>query len=145
YMRAKVAQERLVKRAAVPFTILHSTQFFEFLSTLAHINTQGETVHLPPALVQPVAADDVAAMLAKIAMGAPATDVVELAGPEPFRLDALVGQFLSALQDPRQVITDEQVRYFGAPLDERSLMPGEAARIGATTFANWLEDHDDSL
>lgn len=139
YMRAKVAQESLVKTAAVPFTILRATQFFEFLGVIANANTERENVRLPAALVQPVAAGDVAAALADIVVGSPTNGTVELAGPEQFRLDELVSEYLSAVRDPRQVSTDNQARYFGAELDARTLMPGENAQIGSTRFANWLE------
>lgn len=138
YMRAKAAQERLVEAASVPFTILRSTQFFEFLGVIANVNTEANTVRLPAALVQPVAAGNVAAELSEVAAGAPANGAIEIAGPEQFRLDQLVSRYLSAVQDPRQVRTDDRARYFGAQLGARSLLPGENARIGSTGFANWL-------
>lgn len=143
YMRAKVAQEKLVRTANVPFTILRATQFFEFLVSIANTNTERDTVHLPSAFVQPVAADDIAATLTDIAVGAPKNDIIELAGPELFRLDELVRQFLSAVQDHRQVTTDNQARYFGAKLEAQSLLPGKNARLGSTRFANWLSEHAD--
>lgn len=138
YMRAKVTQEELVKTASVAFTILRSTQFFEFLGVIANINTIGDSVRLPSALVQPVAADDVAEALADVAEGQPKNRVVELAGPEHFRLDEMVRDYLNAIGDPRQVKTDEQVRYFGADLGDRSLMPSEEARLGSMAFSDWL-------
>jgi uncharacterized protein YbjT (DUF2867 family) len=120
YMRAKITQEKLVRTAVVPFTILHSTQFFEFLGTIADGSTVRDSVHLPPALVQPIAADDVAAALADIAIGSPANETIELAGPERFRFDNVVQQFLVAVGDPRRVKTDPHARYFGAKLDKKS-------------------------
>jgi len=143
YMRAKVAQENLVKTAGIPFTILRATQFFEFLGAIANASTEGGTVRLPAALVQPVAAGDVAAVLADVAMDAPANGTIELAGPEQFRLSDLIRQYLSAIRDPRRVKTDSQARYFGAVLEARSLLPGENARIGPTRFSAWLEGQTD--
>lgn len=138
YMRAKVSQEKLVQAATVSFTILRATQFFEFLGTIAGASTVRDTVRLSPALVQPIAADDVAAVLADIAVGTPANDTAELAGPERFHLDELVQRFLGAVRDPRQVTTDTHARYFGTELDERSLIPGDNPRIGSTRFEYWL-------
>lgn len=138
YMRAKVAQENLVRDSAVPFTILRATQFYEFLDVIAGASTDGDTVRLSPAFVQPGAADDVAEALADVAIGAPANSTIELAGPERFRLDELVRRFLSAIKDPRKVKTDAHAPYFGAQLDEFSLMPGDNARIGSTRFEQWL-------
>lgn len=138
YMQAKVAQENLVRANTVPFTILHATQFFEFLGTIAGVSTDHDTVRLSPALVQPVAADDVAATLANIAISLPANGTVELAGPERFRLDELIRRYLSAVQDPRRVTTDPDARYFGAKLDERSLISGNNPRLGSIRFEHWL-------
>lgn len=138
YMRAKVAQETLVRAADVPFTIVRATQFFEFLGAIAAAATDGNTVRLPPALAQPIAADDVAAALADIALGAPVNGTVTFAGPERFRLAGLVRRFLNALEDPRQVTTDDDARYFGAKLDERSLLPDGDARLGPTSLEDWL-------
>jgi len=138
YMRAKVAQENLVRVNTIPFTILHATQFFEFLGVIAGASTDHDTVRLSPALVQPIAADDVAAALADIAVSVPANGTVELAGPERFRLDELIRRYLSAVRDPRQVTTDPDARYFGAKLDEHSLMPGDNPRLGSIRFEHWL-------
>jgi uncharacterized protein YbjT (DUF2867 family) len=138
YFRAKVAQEEVVKAGPVPYTILRATQFFEFIGRIADSSTDGETVRLPPALVQPEAADDVASTLADIAVGAPLNDTVELAGPEAFRLDELARRVLNASDDPRQVTADVHARYFGAELDDRSLTPGDDARIASTRFEDWL-------
>jgi uncharacterized protein YbjT (DUF2867 family) len=138
YFVAKVAQERVVKAGLVPYTIVRATQFFEFIGRLADASTDGDTVRLSPALVQPEAADDVAGTLADVAVGAPLNDTVELAGPEAFRLDELVRRVLKASGDPRQVIADAGARYFGAGLDDRSLTPGDDARIASTRFEDWL-------
>ena len=138
YFRAKVAQEELVKAATVPYTIVRATQFFEFIGRIADSNTDGDTVRLAPVLVQPEAADDVAAALADVAVNPPVNGTVELAGPEAFRLDELARRVLSANNDRRQVIPDVHARYFGAELDDRSLTPGDDARIAPTHFEDWL-------
>ena len=138
YFRAKVAQEELVKAATVPYTIVRATQFFEFIGRIADSNTDGDTVRLAPVLVQPEAADDVAAALTDVAVNAPVNGTVELAGPEAFRLDELARRVLSANNDRRQVIPDVHARYFGAELDDRSLTPGDDARIAPTHFEDWL-------
>lgn len=138
YMRAKMVQEKLIKESGVPYTIVHSTQFFEFLVGIAQSATAGDTVRLPPAFVQPISSDDVAAAMAEAATGAPVNGTIEIGGPEKFRLDELVGQYLSAKQDPRQVVTDAHARYFGTELNDRSLVPDDDARIYATTFDAWL-------
>jgi uncharacterized protein YbjT (DUF2867 family) len=138
YFRAKMAQENLIKASKIPYTILRSTQFFEFVSAIAQSATEGQTVRLSPALVQPVVSDDVAAVLADITLGAPVNGMVEVAGPEQFRLDELVRRFLSANQDARQVITDVHARYFGLELNDQSLTPGDNPRIGLTHFEDWL-------
>jgi uncharacterized protein YbjT (DUF2867 family) len=141
YMRAKVAQEDLVKAGPIPYTIVRATQFFEFIGRIAESGANGDTVRLSPALVQPEAADDVAATLADVAVGAPLNDTVELAGPEAFRLDELAQRLLSASGDPRQVTADAHARYFGAELDDRSLTPGDDARIAPTRFEDWLTNN----
>ena len=138
YLRAKVAQEEVVKAGALPYTIVRATQFFEFIGRIADSSTDGNTVRLPPALVQPEAADDVASTLADVAVGAPLNDTVELAGPEAFRLDELARRVLKASDDRRQVTADVHARYFGAELDDRSLTPGDDARIASTRFEDWL-------
>lgn len=141
YMRAKVAQENLVRSSAKPFAILRATQFFEFLGVIANASTNQDMVRLPPAFVQPVAAVDVAEALADIAVSPPANNIIELAGPERFRLDELIQRYLASIQDPREVTTDPYARYFGAKLDELTLLPTDNARIGSTRFEQWL-DHD---
>jgi uncharacterized protein YbjT (DUF2867 family) len=138
YFRAKLAQEKLVKAGPIPYTIVRATQFFEFTRRIADSSTDGNTVRLPSALVQPEAADDVASTLADVAVGAPLNDTVELAGPEAFPLDELARRVLSADNDPRQVTADVRARYFGAELDERSLTPGDDARIAPTRLEDWL-------
>jgi uncharacterized protein YbjT (DUF2867 family) len=138
YFRAKMAQENLIKASKIPYTILRSTQFFEFVSAIAQSATDGQTVRLSPAFVQPVMSDDVAAALADIAVEEPLNGTVELAGPAPIRLDELVRRFLSATQDSRTVITDVQARYFGIELNDQSLTPGDNPRIGPTCFEDWL-------
>jgi uncharacterized protein YbjT (DUF2867 family) len=138
YMRAKVAQEALIRSAKVPYTIVRATQFFEFLSAIAGSSTDGGTVRLPPARMQPIAADDVATALADVAVGTPVNGIVELAGPEPLPMDELVRRFLSATDDARPVIADARARYFGAALNDYSLVPGDNPRIGSTRFERWL-------
>ena len=139
YFRAKLAQEEAIKAATVPYTIVRATQFFEFIGRIADSNTDGDTVRVPPVLVQPEAADDVAAALAVAAVGAPVNGTVELAGPERFRLDELTRRVLNANGDARRVTTDGRARYFGAELDDRSLIPGDDARIAPTRFEDWLD------
>jgi uncharacterized protein YbjT (DUF2867 family) len=138
YFRAKLAQEEAVKAASVPYTILRATQFFEFIGRIADSSTEGDTVRLPPVLVQPEAADDVAAALADVAVSAPVNGIVELAGPKAFRFDELARRVLLAKNDPRRVTADVHARYFGAELDERSLTPGDNPRIAPTRFEDWL-------
>jgi uncharacterized protein YbjT (DUF2867 family) len=138
YMRAKVAQEALIRSAMVPYTIIRATQFFEFLGGIAGASSDGGTVRLPPARMQPVAADDVAAALADVAVGTPVNGIVELAGPEPLPMDALVRRFLEATDDARPVIADARARYFGAALNDSSLVPGDNPRLGFTRFERWL-------
>jgi uncharacterized protein YbjT (DUF2867 family) len=138
YLRAKIAQEEMVKAGPIPYTIVRATQFFEFIGRIADSSTDGDTVRLPPALVQPEAADDVASTLADVAVRAPLNDTVELAGPEVFRLDELARRVLKASDDRRQVMADVHARYFGAELDDRSLIPGDDARIAPTRLEDWL-------
>jgi uncharacterized protein YbjT (DUF2867 family) len=138
YLRAKVAQEEMVKAGPIPYTIVRATQFFEFIGRIADSSTDGDTVRLPPALVQPEAADDVVSTLADVAVGAPLNGTVELAGPEAFPLDELARRVLHVTGDARRVAADPQVRYFGAELDDTSLIPGDDARIAPTRFDDWL-------
>jgi uncharacterized protein YbjT (DUF2867 family) len=138
YFRAKVAQEETIKVATVPYTILRATQFFEFIGRIADSNTDGNTVRLPPVLIQPESADDVAAALADVATDAPVNGTVELAGPESFRLDELARRVLSASNDARQVTADVHARVYGGELDDQSLVPGDNSRIAPTRFEDWL-------
>jgi uncharacterized protein YbjT (DUF2867 family) len=138
YFRAKMAQENLIKASSVPYTIVRATQFFEFVGAMAQSATGGQSVRLPPALMQPVASDDVAAVLAAVAVESPLNRTIELAGPEPIRMDELVRRFLNASRDTRQVITDVHALYFGAEVNDQSLTPGNHPRIGPTRFEDWL-------
>jgi uncharacterized protein YbjT (DUF2867 family) len=138
YFRAKMAQEELIKGSNVPYTIVRATQFFEFVGAIAQSATDGQTVRLPPALMQPIVSDDVAAGLADVALAEPLNGTVELAGPESIPMDELVRRFLVAHRDTRQVMTDPQAGYFGTPVNDRSLTPGENPRLGRTRFADWL-------
>jgi uncharacterized protein YbjT (DUF2867 family) len=141
YFRAKMAQERLIKTSGIPYTILHSTQFFEFIGRIAESGTEGGVIHLSPALTQPIASDDVVAALADLAVGPPLNDTVEVAGPDTWPLNEIARKFLSARGDQRQVIADVRARYFGAELDELSLVPGDHPRFGPTGFEDWLRRH----
>ena len=138
YLQAKNAQEALIRDSGLPYTIVHATQFFEFVVRIADEATDGTTVRLPPVLIQPMAADDVAAAVATTAAGAPLNATIEVAGPDQFRFDELIRQGLGARHDPREVVADPQARYFGAQLGERSLVPAGDARLGATHFTEWL-------
>ena len=138
YFRAKMAQETLIKASPVPYTIVRATQFFEFVGGIAQSATDGQTVRLSPALMQPIVSDDVAAALVQVVVDAPLNGTVELAGPEPIRLDELVRQFLSAHRDARKVTTDVHALYFGIELNDQSLTPGDNPRLGPTRFEDWL-------
>jgi uncharacterized protein YbjT (DUF2867 family) len=138
YFRAKMAQEDLIKASPIPYTILRSTQFFEFMSRIAQASADGKSVRVSPAFVQPIVSDEVAAALADIALMAPRNDIIEVAGPEQFRLDEIVRRVMKATEDARAVITDSHARYFGAELSEQTLTPGEGAIIAATRFDEWL-------
>jgi len=138
YFRAKIAQENLIKISPVPYTILRSTQFFEFMGRIAQSSADGQEARVSPALVQPIVSDEVAAALADIAVGVPANGTIEVAGPERLRLDDLVRRALVANQDSRGVVTDGRAPYFGAQLNDQTLIPGDGARIGATRFGDWL-------
>jgi uncharacterized protein YbjT (DUF2867 family) len=138
YLRAKNAQETLIKGAGIPYSIVHATQFFEFIKRIADEATDGTTVRLPPVLIQPMAADDVAKAVGRVAVGAPLNGTVEVAGPQQFRFDELIRQGLSARNDPREVVTDPQSRYFGAVLSERALVPADGAQLGEMRFEEWL-------
>ena len=139
YFRAKLAQEELIQGSSIPYSIVHATQFFEFMKGIADDATDGNTVKLPPALIQPIAADDVAGEVGRVAVGPPVNGIVEIAGPEVFRLDELIRGRLKATGDPREVVTDPQARYFGITPGERTLLPGDGARIAENRFDEWLK------
>lgn len=141
YFRAKIAQEQLSKASSIPFSIVRATQFFEFLHTIAAAATDAGVVRLPPVLIQPIAADDVARALATVAEGPPLNSVIEVAGPEEFRLDELIRVLLVATQSPLGVRADPRARYFGAILGARSLIADEGARLGEVRFQEWLSGY----
>ena len=138
YFRAKMAQENLIKASPIFYTIVRATQFFEFVRSIAESATEGRTVRLPPVLMQPIASDDVAAVMADAALAEPLNGTVDLAGPELIREDDLVRQFLHAIGDTRAVITDPSALYFGIAVNDRSLTPGDNPLLGPTRFADWL-------
>jgi uncharacterized protein YbjT (DUF2867 family) len=138
YLRAKLAQEDLIKASGIPYTIVRATQFFEFLGAIAQSSTDGQTVRLSPAYLQPIASGDVAGLVAEVATMTPANGIIELAGPERIGLDDLVRRYFEATHDPRKVVTDIHARYFGAELNDRSLTPGDKPQIGSTSFEAWL-------
>ena len=137
YLRAKVAQEKLIESSSIPYSIVHATQFFEFIMRIADSATEGNIVRIAPVLFQPMAADDVASAVCRVAVGRPLNGVVEVAGPEQFRFDELIRRALTARNDPRVVVADPQARYYGALLEEHSLVPGAAARLGEIRFEAW--------
>ncbi len=139
YFRAKLAQEKLIRGSSIPYSIVHATQFFEFMKSIAEAATDGNTVRLAPALIQPIAADDVASEVGRVAVGPPLNGIVEIAGPDQFRLDELIRGRLKATGDPREVITDPHARYFGITPSERTLLPGAEPRIAETRFDDWLK------
>jgi uncharacterized protein YbjT (DUF2867 family) len=139
YFRAKMAQETLIKASKIPYTIVRSTQFFEFVGGITQFSTEGQKVRLPSALMQPIASADVAAILADIAAGEPLHGMVEIAGPEPIRLDDLVRRYLTATRDTRTVFTDPKARYYGVEVNDQSLTPGANPRLGPTRFEEWLK------
>src|SRR6267143_1798359 len=145
YFRAKIAQEKLIKRGTIPYSLVHATQFFEFLKQLADISFDGKKVRVPDALFQPMAADDVASAVGRIAVGQPINGTVEIGGPQPFRIDELVRRRLTSLNDSREVIADPNALYSGARISERTLIPGDGAQLGEIRFADWLKDSASSL
>jgi uncharacterized protein YbjT (DUF2867 family) len=138
FFRAKMAQENLIKGSSNPYTIVRATQFFEFVKSIVDFSTDGNKVRLPPSLIQPMAADDLASAVGRIATGSPVNGTVEIGGPEKFRLDELVRQILCARMDPRVVVTDPQARYYGVEVTERALVPDDDAQLGQTRFETWL-------
>lgn len=139
YFLAKLAQEKLIKESSIPYTIVHATQFFEFVKSIADAGTVGDTVHLAHVLIQPMAAEDVATAVERVAVGSPLNRTIEIGGPEQFQLDEFVRQGLSARNDPREVVVDPNGLYFGAKLSERTLVPGDDALLSTTTFSEWLK------
>jgi uncharacterized protein YbjT (DUF2867 family) len=139
YFRAKQAQETLVEGSSIPFSIVHATQFFEFIEGIADAATEGGTVRVPPVFIQPMAADDAASAVGRIAVGSPRNGIIEVAGPERFRFDELIRPYLSARHDPRDVVTNPNAWYFGARLGERTLLPGHDAMLASTRFEDWLD------
>lgn len=138
YFRAKVAQEKLIQTSGIPYTIIRSTQFLEFLRGIAASSADGNVVRLSPGLFQPIAADDVAAIVAEVALAAPRNGIVEIAGPERAPFNEIVARYLKAVGDPRQVVSDPEARYFGGRVEERSLVPLGKARLGRIGFDEWL-------
>jgi uncharacterized protein YbjT (DUF2867 family) len=138
YLRAKVAQEKLIRNSSIPYSIVRATQFFEFFKSIADAATDGNTVHIAPVLFQPIAAEDVAKAVSRVAVSAPVNGIVEIAGPQQFRFDEFIRLGLGARQDPRVVIADPHARYFGTELGERTLVPGADARLGEIRFEDWL-------
>lgn len=138
YFRGKLAQEKLIKTSSIPYTIVHSTQFFEFLPGIVQSGAEGSTVRLSPASVQPISSDDVAKVMADVALQAPVNSTIEIAGPERFRLSDLVARYLEATGDPRKVVSDDQARYFGAVVDDHSLVSDDNPRLGIIRVADWL-------
>ena len=141
YFRAKVAQEDLIKASSIPYTIVRATQFFEFVPGIAEAAASDGELRLPPALIQPIASDDVAAAVAEAALAAPADGTIEIGGPEALPMDDLVRRLLRARRDPRAVVPDVHARYFGSVLDDRSLTTGPGARLGTRRFDDWLAAH----
>ena len=139
FFRAKFAQENLIKASSIPYSIVRATQFFEFVKSIGDFSTDGNKVLLPPALIQPMAADDVASGVARVVLGSPLNGTVEVGGPERFRLDELIRLDLAARKDPREVITDSQGRYYGIKVSENALIPGDTALLGETRFKDWLK------
>jgi len=138
YYRAKVAQEKLVEASGIPYTIIRATQFLEFLGAIADASTAGHVVRLPPGLLQPIAADDVAAIVSEVALARPRNGIIEIAGPERAPFSEMVGRYLDAVGDPREVVRDPEARYFGGRLEEESLVPWGEARLGCLNLEEWL-------
>ncbi|WP_263366888.1 SDR family oxidoreductase [Edaphobacter bradus] len=138
YFRAKIAQENLIKASKIPYSIVRATQFYEFVKGIADFSMKGDEVHLPPALIQPMAADDVASAVARVAVGPPANGIVEVGGPEKFRMDELIRRGLAASKDPRKVVADPEARYYGIKVTESALIPEGNAKLGTIRFDEWL-------
>lgn len=144
YIRAKRAQEKLIENSAIPYTIIHATQFFEFATRIAKDAFDGNTVRVPDALIQPMAADDVAAAVCSVALATPLDGIIEIGGPEPLRFENFIRDALRAAGDERVVVADGGARYYGAELSERTLVPGDGAQLAATRFEDWLRRHAQS-
>jgi uncharacterized protein YbjT (DUF2867 family) len=138
YMRAKIAQEKLIRESPIPYSIVHATQFFEFAKGIADASTIDDKVRVPPVLIQPIAAEEVSSAVARVATGSPVNGIVEIAGPERFRMDEFIRQGLIARNDPREVVVDPDARYFGARLDEKTLVADDDAQLGEIRFKDWL-------
>lgn len=138
YFRAKIAQENLIKASSIPYSIVRATQFYEFFKGIADFSTQDNQVRLPHVLFQPMAADDVASAVARVAIGPPVNDIVEIGGPETFRLDEFIRRGLAARKDPREVVADRRARYYGIEVKERTLVPEDHAKLGSIRFEDWL-------
>lgn len=145
YFRAKIAQENLIKGSSIPYSIIRATQFFEFVEKIADISTDGNKVRLPPVLIQPMAAEDVAGAVGRFAMGSPVNGTIEVGGPEQFRLDELVRRSLAARKDPREVVADPHARYYGLKVNESSLLPGVDAQLGTIRFQDWQQSGVEKL
>lgn len=139
YFRAKLVQEGLIKASGIPYTIVRATQFFEFLGAIAAGSTQDGRVRLCDGAFQPIAAEDVAAIVAEVALRAPLGDTIEIAGPERMPMSAYIARYLKAIDDPREVVRDPEARYFGARLDDRTLVPGDRPRLGAIALEEWVK------
>jgi uncharacterized protein YbjT (DUF2867 family) len=145
YFRAKIAQENLIKTSSIPYSIVRATQFFEFIKAIADLSTDRNTVRLPPVLIQPMAAEDVASGVCRVALGSPLNGTTEIGGPEQFRLDELIRRGLAARKDPREVVSDPQARYYGIKVSETTLIPGGDARLGETRFETWLSQSTNQI
>ena len=137
YFRAKIAQEQLIEKSSIPFSLVHATQFFEFVRSIADEATDGDTVRVAPVLFQPIAGDEVAQAVGRVAVGSPLNGRVEIAGPEQFRMDEFFRDVLAGWGDPRQVVTDPHAHYFGSELGERTLVPGDGATLGQIRYRDW--------
>jgi len=138
YMRAKIAQEKLIRESPIPYSIVHATQFFEFAKGIADASTADDKVRVPPVLIQPIAAEDVSSAVARVATGSPVNGIIEIAGPERFRMDEFIRQGLIARNDPREVVVDPEARYYGARLEEKTLVADDDAQLGEIRFKDWL-------
>ena len=139
YFRAKLVQENLIRESKIPYTLVHSTQFFEFMFGIAQSGAQGDKVHLSPAMMQPIFSDDVADALAEVVVGSPSNGVKEIAGPEPIRISDAVAKYLRQIGDKREIVVDDKTPYFGVVLDDRMLMPGLGVHLGRTAYSEWVK------